>query len=156
MSQTDYLNAMGISTWVVSEEESIAQEIHQEVVNSSSNIPVWTFIVDQLSGDASILFDKMLASLMLKREDIQLISSSDALSGKVVGQVAVAMGADLGKKLLQLQEPFEELRGSVHSLDLNGDELPVILSYHPEHLLKKYSDKAFAWQDLILARSLVG
>jgi DNA polymerase len=85
-----------------------------------------------------------------------LISSSEALSGKASGQVVFAMGADLGKKLLQLQEPFNELRGAVHSLEVNGEELPVVLSYHPEYLLKKPAEKALAWQDLLLARSLVG
>ncbi len=161
MSQADYLNAMGISTWVVAEGESAPEVVSSEVtpqesINTSNSAPVWTFIIDQLSGDASVLFDKMLASLMLKRGDIQLLSSADALAGKVTGQVAVAMGSELGKKLLQLQEPFDELRGSVHSLELNGEELPVILSYHPEYLLRKPADKACAWQDLILARSLVG
>lgn len=161
MSQNDYLNAMGISTWVVSEEESKTQissseSFNQSAINQSNNVPMWTFIIDQLSGDASVLFDKMLASLALKRGDIQLIGSADALAGGIAGQVAVAMGSELGKKLLQLQESFDELRGSVHSLELNGEELPVILSYHPEHLLNKPADKACAWQDLILARSLIG
>ena len=35
------------------------------------------------------------------------------------------------------------------------DELPVVLTYHPEHLLNKPSDKAKTWQDLLLARSLI-
>ena len=161
MSQIDYLNAMGISTWVVASDDIESQAVPSKISSQDESVAtgdhvVWTFIVDQLSGDANILFDKMLASLMLKRGDIQLLSSADALAGKVTGQVAVAMGSELGKKLLQLQEPFDELRGSVHSLELNGEELPVILSYHPEYLLRKPADKACAWQDLILARSLVG
>lgn len=164
MSQADYLNAMGISTWVVADGESATQlsgggEIPSEVQEKHANAAhgfIWTFVIDQLSGDANILFDKMLASFMLKRADIQLINSAEALSGRVSGQVVFAMGADLGKKLLQLQEPFNELRGALHALEVHGDELPVVLSYHPEHLLKKPADKALAWQDLLLARSLVG
>jgi DNA polymerase len=65
------------------------------------------------------------------------------------------MGSDLGKKLLQLQEPFEELRGAVHSLEHGEAEWPVVLTYHPEHLLKRSVDKSKTWQDLILARSLI-
>ena len=161
MSQTDYLNAMGISTWVVASDDIESQATTSTISSqdeglATGNHVVWTFIVDQLSGDANILFDKMLASLMLKRADIQLITSAEALSGQVFGQVLVAMGVEQGKKLLQLQEPFDELRGAIHSLDINGEELPLVLSYHPDHLLKKPADKARAWQDLILARSLVG
>ena len=160
MNQADYLNAMGISTWVVAEGEFSSQSKNdshnsQEAMTHTAG-HIWTFVVDQLTGDPEVLFEKMLASLMLKRSDVQVISSAEALSGKVSGQVVFAMGSDLGRKLLQLQEPFDELRDAVHSLDVNGEELPVVLSYHPEHLLKKPADKGRAWQDLVLARSLIG
>jgi uracil-DNA glycosylase family 4 len=112
-------------------------------------------VVDQLSGDAALLFDKILASLMLSRNTIQLLSSAEALAGKVTGQVVMAMGSQMGRQLLQMDDSFEELRGAVHSLEQAEDELPVVLTYHPEHLLKKPSDKAKTWQDLLFARSLI-
>ncbi len=165
MSQVDYLNAMGISTWVVKDEEVAASrdrhtsadgsqtELKQGV--SSSDSILWTFVVDDLSEIGSLLFDKILASLMLTRSTIQLVSSSRVQSESIKGQVIVAMGSGLGKSLLGLQEPFNELRGAVHSFDQNGDEIPVILTYHPDYLLKNPLDKIKAWQDLILARSLI-
>ena len=184
MSQADYLNEMGISTWVLKNEvESqgngtgepspvqAQQENPQEQQPKASNpnaAPtemtqsysenqevVWTFVVDQLSGDAALLFDKILASLMLSRNTIQLLSSAEALAGKVNGQVVIAMGSQMGRQLLQLDDGFEELRCAVHSLEQAEDELPLVLTYHPEHLLKKPSDKAKTWQDLLLARSLI-
>jgi DNA polymerase III psi subunit len=171
MSQNDYLNEMGISTWVVrdGDEPSPAQanqearqgvqqttqaERYQEPQLGDQEI-VWTFVVDQLSGDAALLFDKILASLMLSRNSIQMLSSKEALAGKVTGQVVIAMGSQMGRTLLQMDDGFEELRGAVHSLEQAGDELPVVLTYHPEHLLSKPSDKAKTWQDLLLARSLI-
>jgi len=167
MSQKDYLNAMGISTWDLqdagselssnhaSSEPAVAQDAHDAQAIEASESGLWTFVIDQLSGDASLLFDKILASLMLTRAQIQIISSAEALSGKASGHVILAMGSDLGKKLLQLQEPFEELRGAVHSLEQGDTEWPVVLTYHPEHLLKRSVDKSKTWQDLILARSLI-
>ncbi len=169
MSQADYLNEMGISTWVVrnagegevsstkpnQEAHKDAQaESYQESQLNDQEI-VWTFVVDQLSGDAALLFDKILASLMLSRNTIQLLSSKEALAGKVTGQVVIAMGSQMGRTLLQMDDGFEELRGAVHSLEHAEDELPVVLTYHPEHLLSKPSDKAKTWQDLLLARSLI-
>jgi hypothetical protein len=115
----------------------------------------WTFVMDQLNGDASLLFDKILASLMLSRDQIQILTSSEVLAGKATGQVIMAMGADMGKKILQMTEPFEELRGTVHSLEAAEMEWPIVLTYHPEHLLKRPLDKSKTWQDLILARSLI-
>ena len=168
MSQADYLNEMGISTWVVrAEGEPSSAKAKQETKQETSQVEsyqepqpgnqeiVWTFVVDQLSGDAALLFDKILASLMLSRNTIQLLSSKEALAGKVSGQVVIAMGSQMGRQLLQLDDNFEELRGAVHSLEQAEDELPVVLTYHPEHLLVKSSDKAKTWQDLLLARSLI-
>lgn len=179
MSQADYLNEMGISTWVLrnkgedggksnsveanqdgqQEMKQVGQQTtqadsYQEPQLTNQEI-VWTFVVDQLSGDAALLFDKILASLMLTRSTIQLLSSAEALAGKVTGQVVMAMGSQMGRQLLQMDDSFEELRGAVHSLEQAEDELPVVLTYHPEHLLSKPSDKAKTWQDLLLARSLI-
>lgn len=162
MSQIDYLNAMGISTWVVKDEDltsnreltvGSAPRSMQQVGNHESSI--WTFVVDELTDTGNILFDKILASLMLSRAEVQVVSSSKVQVDGVKGQVVVAMGATLGKTLLDLPEPFNELRGAVHSLEQGGNEVPVVLTYHPDHLLKNPLDKIKAWQDLILARSLV-
>lgn len=169
MSQQDYLTAMGISTWVLQEPEASDSPKVPEAANTTPTkaevsdahqIPVsdqsaWTFVVDQLQGDGSLLFDKILASLMLSRSQVQVISSAQALAGQASGQVILAMGSELSRKLLQLDEPFEELRGAIHSLEAGEMEWPVVLTYHPEHLLKRPIDKAKTWQDLILARSLI-
>lgn len=192
MSQTDYLTAMGISTWVLNDADDAVDHSPSEVpqplkasqetpthqeppapkapaapVKSPQTAPVqplamdpayaqaWTFVVDQLNGDASLLFDKILASLMLSRREVQILTSTDVLAGQATGQVIVAMGSDMGKKILQMSEPFEELRGAVHSLEAADMEWPIVLTYHPEHLLKRALDKAKTWQDLILARSLI-
>jgi len=161
MSQVDYLNAMGISTWVVKDDVTSKRELTEgsapismpQVGNDESII--WTFVVDDLTDVGNVLFDKILASLMLSRTNIQLISASKVKSESIKGQVMVAMGSALGKTLLGLQEPFNELRGAVHSFDQAGDEIPVVLTYHPDHLLKNPLDKIKTWQDLILARSLI-
>ena len=191
MSQSDYLNAMGISTWVLQDAEESTEtpaentSAENMTATEPSSIPVsqpktpastnaapkaapvqplamdpayaqaWTFVMDQLNGDASLLFDKILASLMLSKDQIQILTSSEVLAGKATGQVIMAMGSDMGKKLLQMTEPFEELRGAVHSLEAAEMEWPIVLTYHPEHLLKRPMDKSKTWQDLILARSLI-
>jgi|GEM_PF-715225 len=182
MSQTDYLNAMGISTWVLQDAEeptetpvantsaapaplNAAPKVIPNVTPKAAPVEplamdpayaqAWTFVMDQLNGDASLLFDKILASLMLSRDQIQILTSSEVLAGKATGQVIMAMGSDMGKKLLQMTEPFEELRATVHSLEAAEMEWPIVLTYHPEHLLKRSLDKSKTWQDLILARSLI-
>ncbi len=159
MSQVDYLNAMGISTWVVKDEEVAANRNDHVLIDSSEPQSkqqiIWTFVIDELTEVGNVLFDKILASMMLTRATIQLVSSAKVQVDGIKGQIVVAMGANLGKTLLGLQEPFNELRGAVHSFEHAGDEIPVVLTYHPDHLLKNPLDKIKTWQDLILARSLI-
>lgn len=165
MSQVDYLNAMGISTWVIKDEEVAANRNDHVLLDASepqskqqltnTDPIIWTFVIDELTEVGNVLFDKILASMMLTRATIQLVSSAKVQVDGIKGQIVVAMGTNLGKTLLGLQEPFNELRGAVHSFEHAGDEIPLVLTYHPDHLLKNPLDKIKTWQDLILARSLI-
>lgn len=169
MSHDEYLQEMGISTWHLRQAEmpkvqaeqstvTVAQSDsgQQDVKPSAQGLSPWVFIVDDLTGDAALLFDRILASLYLTRADIQCLSSQQCSQIDIQSAgVVVAMGSLLPKKLLQIDEAFEEVRGAVESLEINGHELPIVFTDHPAHLLKYAQDKARTWQDLILARSLL-
>ena len=155
MSHNAYLAEMGITTWVSKDAASVAVAVSETpVVAEKALQPVWTFIAPQMAGDARVLFDRILAALMLTPGDIELLTPQQAKDQPVGGQVVVAMGQRMGQELLGESDPFEELRGAVHALEVAGQEVPVILTYDPEHLLKKPADKAKVWQDLLLAKSL--
>ena len=66
-------------------------------------------------------------------------------------RIILAMGRFAVQSLLQTQEPIGKLRGRAHQY--NG--VPVVVTYHPAYLLRNLPDKAKAWADLCLARSLV-
>ena len=66
-------------------------------------------------------------------------------------RVILAMGRFAVQALLQTGEPIGRLRGQVHRF--HG--LPVVASFHPAYLLRTPADKARAWADLCLARSLL-
>jgi DNA polymerase len=55
------------------------------------------------------------------------------------------------QSLLQTQEPLGKLRGQVH----HYRGVPVVVTYHPENLLRSAPDKAKAWADLVLALQTV-
>ena len=155
MSQNDYLAEMGISTWVSKDAAPPVSAASEEpVLVDSASQSSWTFVVAPMVGDARILFEKILAALMLTPDNVQLLTPQQAKSQAIMGQVVVAMGQHLGQDLLGESDSFEELRGAVHALEVAGDEVPVVLTYDPEHLLKRPADKAKVWQDLLLAKSL--
>lgn len=67
-------------------------------------------------------------------------------------RVIVAMGRFAVQALLRSEEGIGRLRGRVH--DYAG--VPLVVTYHLAYLLRTPEDKAKAWQDLCLARSIAG
>jgi uracil-DNA glycosylase len=72
-------------------------------------------------------------------------------------QIILALGRFAAQSLLQqtvadvAAVPLGKLRGQVHQYE----GVPVIVSYHPAYLLRTPQDKAKAWADLCLARSVM-
>lgn len=66
----------------------------------------------------------------------------------------LALGRDVAQSLLNTDEPLHDLRGRVHDLEVAGQRIALVASYHTGHLLNHPADKAAAWQDLQLLRSL--
>jgi DNA polymerase len=66
-------------------------------------------------------------------------------------RVILAMGRFAVQALLQNNEPPGRLRGQVHRYE----GVPLVVTFHPASLLRTPAEKARAWADLCLARSLV-
>lgn len=66
----------------------------------------------------------------------------------------LALGRVVAQSLLNTDEPLQNLRGRVHQLEVAGQTIPLVASYHSGHLLNHPADKAAAWQDLQLLRTL--
>ena len=49
------------------------------------------------------------------------------------------------------QLPLGKLRGRVHEVEIAGQRLPLVVSYHPAYLLRSPAEKAKSWADLCLA-----
>lgn len=60
------------------------------------------------------------------------------------------------QSLLESQEPLEKLRQVTHGLLVAGQKIPLIVTNHPARLLNHPSEKAAAWQDLQLLKTVSG
>ena len=58
--------------------------------------------------------------------------------------------------LLETDEPLEKLRQVTHSLEVAGQKIPLIVTSHPVRLLNHPAEKAAAWQDLQLVKTVSG
>ena len=68
-------------------------------------------------------------------------------------RVLVALGQFSAQTLLATQEPLESLRGRVHAHHCAGKIIPLIVTFHPEDLLRRQTEKAQAWRDLQLIKA---
>jgi DNA polymerase len=67
-------------------------------------------------------------------------------------RLIVALGRHAAHSLLKTEQPLARLRGQ--KLSYHG--IPLIVTYHPAYLLRNLVDKRKAWEDLCLARQLMG
>ncbi|TAL16435.1 MAG: uracil-DNA glycosylase [Aquabacterium sp.] len=67
-------------------------------------------------------------------------------------RIILLMGRFAVQSILRTTEPIGKLRGRVHTYA----GVPVIVTYHPAYLLRNPIDKALAWDDLCLAREVIG
>jgi DNA polymerase len=125
-------------------------------------------------GQAGRLLDSMLAAIGLARGDNVYIANVlkcrppgnrnpeprevDACRPYLDRQIAlidpkivVALGKSAATTLLDTEASIASLRGRVHRY--RG--VPLVVTYHPAYLLRTLSDKAKAWEDLLLARRTV-
>ena len=63
-------------------------------------------------------------------------------------RLIVALGKSAATALLDVDATIASLRGKVHRYR----DVPLVVTYHPAYLLRSLSDKAKAWEDLLLAR----
>ncbi len=124
-------------------------------------------------GQAGRLLDNMLAALGLDRQrsvyianvlkcrppgnrnpEPQEVAQCEPYLRRQVDllrpRIILAMGRFAVQSLLQTTEPIGRLRGRVH----HYQGVPVVVTYHPAYLLRNLPDKAKAWADLCLARSV--
>jgi len=126
-------------------------------------------------GRAGQLLDAMIAALRMQRADVFIANTikcrppenRDPLPEEVAEcesflhrqlavvkpKVIVALGRISAQLLLNTGEPLGKLRGRVHQFGDSG--IPLVATYHPAYLLRSPQQKSRAWEDLLLAQSIV-
>jgi uracil-DNA glycosylase len=129
--------------------------VNQYVISSGDPNADWLFVGDvAMEGDAATLLDKMLIAMQLQRgKNVYLTQLSEPEYFKrqialIQPKLIVAFGEKAAQSLLGSNELLDALRGQVH----HYENVALIASYSPSHLLQHTQDKAKAWADLCLAR----
>jgi uracil-DNA glycosylase len=92
-------------------------------------------------GLQSDLFNNILHALKVsKTNKVALENISEA-------KVIIAMGETAAQQLLNSTESLEQLRGKTH----NYQNIPLIVTFHPQDILQHLPNKAKTWDDLCMA-----
>ena len=129
-------------------------------------------------GKAGKLLDAMLAALGLNRQSGAYIANAvkcrppenrtpehteiDACNHFLEQQITliqpdviVVLGKPAAYAVLGREATIQSLRGTVHVREQGGRKIPVVVTYHPAYLLRQPEEKWKAWQDLLLAQSVL-
>ena len=132
--------------------------LHQHINGSGDPNADWLLVGDvPADADATTLLDKMLMAIQLQRgNNVYLTPLSDTAYLKrqvtmMQPKLIFVFGEQAAQTLLSSQQTLDELRGKVHQYE----NVALVVSYAPSHLLHHPQDKAKAWADLCLARDWV-
>jgi hypothetical protein len=87
------------------------------------------------------------------RKDLTVMP--DKLLTEGAPKLIISMGAAAVNSLLQKTYALQEWRSQQLQHQMFYETIPVLVTYHPLHLLQNPADKAHAWHDLCLAMKLM-
>ncbi len=129
-------------------------------------------------GQAGKLLDHMLAAIGLNRgehvfianvlkcrppgnrnpEPAEVAACTPYLQRQIAllqPQLILVMGRFAAQSLLTTDATIASLRERQHTYQQAGQNVPVVVTYHPAYLLRNLPDKSKAWADLLLTRRLL-
>jgi len=174
--RSSYLKEMGISEWVPRESAPV-ESLSAEPLPISS-LPValeadpsifWHFVGQTPQGDSAMLFENIIRSLRLKKNQWAWATLAELKNNPIDTQanpqssllsVVLAFGQQAAQTLSGEKDGIGQLRETVlavNPLFLKNaeDEIPLIASFDLEHYLAKPHEKSGLWQDLLMARSVL-
>jgi uracil-DNA glycosylase len=107
----------------------------------------WVFVLGQQDHAAEQLLQNMLKAVAVNISH-DIADANAAYLNQYSPKAIVVMGESEAQQLLNSTQTIEQMRGAAHSLQ----NIPVIVTYSPSHLLSNLADKAKAWEDLCLTK----
>jgi uracil-DNA glycosylase len=126
--------------------EAATEKTSLELIISDDTRWIFAYPATRMDiGSQGILFNNILLALKIEKTNkILLENVSEA-------KVIIAMGETTAQQLLKTTESIEQLRGKTHTYQ----NIPLIVTFHPQELLQYLPNKAKTWDDLCIALQLL-
>lgn len=116
----------------------------------------WTLVFDG-SPEVSPIFSKIIRAIEDLGAKCQIfdLSSGAMSSTDIQADIVLAFGQKAGVLLSGERDVIENLREIVFEVqNKGGEDIPLVVTYHPRDLLKQPKLKSFVWDDILWARSI--
>lgn len=116
----------------------------------------WTLVFDG-SPEVSPIFSKIIRAIEDLGAKCQIfdLSSGAMSSTDIQADIVLAFGQKAGVLLSGERDVIENLREIVFEVqNKGGEDIPLVVTYHPRDLLRQPKLKSFVWDDILWARSI--
>jgi uracil-DNA glycosylase len=145
--------ALGEPCYVIGNLPSEAASYDLVVLGEPCQGAAATLLVNLLKPLESIAPRIFIAHMVASHNDS--VNLQDQLA-TIPAKLVLALGPHAAKALLDKAAdgiPFSKLRGTVHP---TAQSAHIVVTYHPQQLLRQPQAKASSWQDIRLARRTLG
>lgn len=114
-------------------------------------------LADSVHGneqEVNVLLQNMLKAIKVNCQ-INILNASLQQLAEHSCKLIVVMGEAAANTLLGKSLTMAEWRSLQAKGQLNHEAIPVIVTFHPAHLLQNLADKAKAWDDLCLVKTMM-
>ena len=116
----------------------------------------WTLVFDG-SPEVSPIFSKIIRAIEDLGAKCQIfdLSTGAMSSTDIQADIVLAFGQKAGVFLSGERDVIENLREIVFEVqNKGGEDIPLVVTYHPRELLKQPNLKSLVWDDILWARSI--
>lgn len=119
----------------------------------------YAFLIEPHPAEADFAEVEALLKNMIRAMRLQcrvdVTDTTDKLFAGHTPRLMISMGAAPANLLLGKTADVDQWRSTQQQIQPLYENIPLLVTYHPAHLLENTADKAHAWRDLCLAMKLM-
>jgi DNA polymerase len=119
----------------------------------------YAFLIEPDSAGPNHQAVETLFKNMLRAMQVNCSADStvmlDTLFAEGAPKLIISLGAAVANSLLHKTHTLDAWRNQQLQNQIFYETIPMLVTYHPAHLLEHAADKAHAWHDLCLAMKLM-
>lgn len=154
---------------VAASAEVVVPEIMQQVAPEQvqalplrlllSEANVYAFLIEPYAAEldaepVETLLRNMMRAMQLDSR-VDVTDSADKVLAAHVPKVIISLGAEPANRLFGTMQGIDGWRSAQQPTPPIYEGVPLLVTYHPAHLLEHSADKADAWRDLCFAMKLI-